>query len=302
MKFFNTKYRRRHDAVISLDEDVLSSQFECSLGALSFSSKCDELFLNRFRQNTVNQLLESSGMMSALAQKGFPAIIADFSKDGTGMHRLLLYADSAKKTNILAEIRLSEQPPVQLSSVTPVPAGKKQVHLLQLEWICLENPTARLIKDRPLLPGQRRPGLGILSQALAFLTMLVDETGCDGLAITADHFHAAAMYSSHACFSDPHEEGILRAVLRDLAAYSLNDISWGFTTEAIKNKKTGETATFRPALQLLPVSKTIRRFFESRRYRVPRDRNYRSSGFSMDYEQMKRKRAAILKNRSASEL
>jgi len=294
--------KKNNGSLFNMDDNVLSSDFECSLASFSFSSHCDDLFLNRFNHEHVNEFQESSGLSKALASKGFPEIEADIFKDDTGIHHFKLYSSPMKKSNLLVDLRLSEKSPADISEITGSAGRGKKMHFLVLEWISLENPKGSFTEVHPQLPGQQRPGLGILAQTIQFIKTLISKCGYDGLLLVADHFHTALIYSSFSFYADPQMQGMIKAIRRDLSSYSINDISWGFITDTIKNGYTGETVSFKPSYQIMPVSKKINDYFNSKEYHNAVEKTYKSKSFSLDISTMKEKKSGLLKNKTISEL
>ncbi|HPR49785.1 MAG TPA: hypothetical protein PK341_17520 [Spirochaetota bacterium] len=302
IRHLTNRYIKNNESPFEMEDNVLSSDFECSLASFSFSSHCDDLFLNRFNHEHIKEFQESSGLSKALASKGFPEIEADIFKDDTGIHHFKLYSSAMKKSNLLVDLRLSEKSITDISEIAGLTGKGKKMNFLQLEWISLENPKGSFPEDHPQLPGQMRPGLGILPQAVQFMRTLISKCGYDGLLIVADHFHTALIYSSFSFYADPEIQGMIQAIQRDLSSFSLNDISWGFITNTIINSNTGEAETFKPSFQIMPVSKKINDYFNSKKYHKVTEKTYKNKSFSLDTATMNRKRADLLKNKTISEL
>ena len=172
------------------------------------------------------------------------------------------------------------------------------VRFLTLEWISAEDPRASFSQKRPQLPGQNKPGLGVLPYIITFLVNLCKEITCDAILLVADYFHSAYMYSSFARFADPVREGRLHAVMRDLGSYGLNDISWGFITGSIKDRITGNSEYYEPAHQIIPVMDSVKTHFNTRKYVKRRNKVYEDNSFSLDIREMELRRKEILEKNS----
>jgi hypothetical protein len=95
-------------------------------------------------------------------------------------------------------------------------------HLLYVHWLNLRNPRARFSPERPRLPGQDVPGLGLAREAGELLGRMAVRIGLDGLALRPAWLHTA--YAAHRMgmrFFDPARQGRFEALLRDLHTLSL---------------------------------------------------------------------------------
>ena len=94
--------------------------------------------------------------------------------------------------------------------------------LLYVHWLNLRNPRARFSAERPQLPGQDVPGLGLAREAGELLGRVAVRIGLDGVALRPAWLHTA--YAAHRMgmrFFDPARQGRFEALLRDLDPLSL---------------------------------------------------------------------------------
>ncbi len=273
---------------------------ECSLDAFSHSSRCERLLLNRYGTSEIEDLLRQSGFTEGLTRLGFPRLDRNITHDDMRIHTLRIYDRLQEPDRLLVDIRLSEKSLSGgvLKGYTSPP--RKTFDLLSLEWISLQNPRGKFTRKRPQLPGQLRPGLSLLRETMEFLRLLGACLSRDGVMTVADHYHAALMYSRYCSFTDPLHEGLLRAALRDLAGYSLPDISWGFLTQTVVNRSTGKPQEFSPSPQIMPISEEMKEYFNSRDYRQRVKDVAERAGFSLDGETMKKRRKALLASKNIS--
>ena len=71
----------------------------------------------------------------------------------------------------------------------------KSYETIAIEWMSLQNPYGEFTKDRPQLPGQQKPGLGVASKAVELLIIMAWRLNLSGLLNTPDHYHNAYLYS-----------------------------------------------------------------------------------------------------------
>ncbi|QGU00329.1 hypothetical protein SYNTR_1735 [Candidatus Syntrophocurvum alkaliphilum] len=174
--------------------------------------------------------------------------------------------------------------------------------MILIEWLSAKNPLANFDKNKPQLPGQSSPGLGILKYCFQLLQNISNEVFKDGFLDILDHMHGAIMYSKKFKFFDPVQEAILRAVMRDLKNYSLVDISWGVITETIIDLDKNAPAVYDPGEQVHYVSSRMENYFKSTKYVATFEKYYKKKKYSLNYEEMVRKREEILLTKKIEEL
>ncbi|MEM9074096.1 MAG: hypothetical protein AAGE52_36730 [Myxococcota bacterium] len=110
--------------------------------------------------------------------------------------------------------------------------------VLTVDWLTLRHPAGTFTQERPQLPGQDAPGLGLSERVAELLYRVVDRLHLDGLVTVAEYFHNAVIYRREFSYFDPVESGRYDALYRDLmneAGLNLAQASWavdwGFVTE-----------------------------------------------------------------------
>ena len=102
----------------------------------------------------------------------------------------------------------------------------KNKRALYVHWLTLRDPRGRFTDDRPDLPGQEQPGLGLAPEAGQLLEQTAARLGLDGMA-----FRPAWLHTAHAAsqaglrFLDPERQGRYEAMLRDLNEIPLREAS-----------------------------------------------------------------------------
>jgi hypothetical protein len=97
---------------------------------------------------------------------------------------------------------------------------------LYVHWLTLRDPRGRFSGDRPDLPGQEQPGLGLAPEAAQLLEQAAARLGLDGVAFRPAWLHTAHA-ASHAGlhFLEPARQGRYDALMRDLCDLSLREAS-----------------------------------------------------------------------------
>jgi hypothetical protein len=194
------------------------------------------LFLGRLSTGALRRALESVGIPAFLAGRGFPEVRVDTDL-AEGEHRLRVAA--ADDGAVLIELRLAEM-------ATPLPAvlrgsGPETLHVLAILWVALQNPRASFTAERPRLPGQDHPGLGVGRRLYEVLCGWAAAFGKDALLNVPEHYHNALFYAAQFRFLDPVEQGRFEALRRDLSGLRVADASF-----AIEEGRVHDQAADRP--------------------------------------------------------
>ena len=96
---------------------------------------------------------------------------------------------------------------------------------LYVHWLTLRDPRAHFTPDRPALPGQEVPGLGLAREATALLLRMSERLGLAGLALRPAWVHVAYASRSRFRFLDAGRQGRWEALIRDLGHLPLRALS-----------------------------------------------------------------------------
>ncbi|HEY4003122.1 MAG TPA: universal stress protein, partial [Candidatus Xenobia bacterium] len=133
------------------------------------------------------------GLLSLLRQKGLDRFVVRIGQRG-GRDRVQLYHGGvATPETLLVEVVehiSSIEPPAWMAKLV----GSDPLRVLELEWVLLQNPQQQFSADRPPLPGQKSPGLGIGYEVAELFVLAAERLGCDGLWNTPQHYHNARLY------------------------------------------------------------------------------------------------------------
>lgn len=283
-----------------ISTDLLSSEHDLNIGK-TINTGDTNLFLNRFDNSTIQEMMEKSGLTERLNKKGYNNLLIAINRDDANVHQLKLYHKSTSPGNMLIDLRISESrmvPDDQFSFAKKL--GILDVFII--EWLSSENPKSDFSNKRPQLPGQKRPGLGALKYLVNMIHLAATYVFKDAFLDMPDHFHGAVMYSRDFKFFNPEQEAILRAILRDLKNYSLQDISWGLISGTVIDTRSGKPEVYKPSEQLFPVSDKLKQYFNSKKYQKIFTNTYKSKRYRMDYDAMIKIKNDILRKTPIVEL
>lgn len=88
--------------------------------------------------------------------------------------------------------------------------------LLFVNWLTLRHPRASFTAERPRLPGQEVPGLGLAPEMGELLGLIARRLKLKGVVFRPAHYHVAFASRRHFRFADPVVQGRFEALQRDL--------------------------------------------------------------------------------------
>lgn len=115
-----------------------------------------------------------------------------------------------------------------VSAETPLlksECGNRAFNVVFIDWIAMQNPLADFTPERPRLPGQKHPGLGIFPEVMEVFYAVARRLHLDALMIVANRFHNAVIYAPSFFFVDPVRQAELAAIERAGAGRSLQDMA-----------------------------------------------------------------------------
>jgi hypothetical protein len=130
----------------------------------------------------------------------------------------------------------------------------------------MQDPRASFTLDRPPLPGQRYPGLGLGRWVVEIFRLMAERLSCDGVLNNPDRFHNARIYAPVMTYVDPANQGLLRALMRDLASLGLLEATLAVDQGRVRYADSGEVFRWSGQPQALAVTDKLRAWFERPEY------------------------------------
>ena len=220
-----------------------------------------DLFLGRFDATALRRELQEAGLLGGLAERGYPNVSVRLSAEGDE-HRLRLLAPGLVAP--LVDLRLAESSAF-FTHPKHLRLGLEVFSLLAVRGLVLQDPRGVFQADRPRLPGQEHPGLGLLSRLVARLRQWAEDWGKDGLLAFPPYYHAAAMGSRSLRFVSPARQGRFDALRRDLAGLPLAEAARAVGASGVVDES-GTPFTWEPAEMMAPLAHDLRHYVESEDY------------------------------------
>lgn len=205
-------------------------------------------FLDFYTRPGIELVLERYGLLDRLRQLGFRHFSLEWNLEDASGQTIRLFGDGL----LVAELRARRD-----RRVLP---GMETLHL---EWLLLQNPRADFPAGAHPLPGQERPGLGMLRDVMALMVVICDRLKLDGISFVPAHFHLAASATKLMRFVDPLAEARLRAAFAPVAELPLAQASAMVAAGRVRDATTGEPYRYEPTVSVLPVSERLKAHLDS---------------------------------------
>jgi hypothetical protein len=245
----------------------------------------------RFRPEEVRERVRDAGILARLALRGYHDPVLTLSCTNPEEQRVCLYAGRKSRERLLMEIRVQIRAFRPGKPIGSFPEGTV-FRMLLIHWLALSDPDRPFSIDRPRLPGQERPGLGLLSECLSLLRQIGKEFLLDGILDIPDHFHTALIYSRTFRFLDPQAEGRFQAMARDLKGVPLALASEAVGEGCLIDTGTGLPVPWEPAEQVMPLRESLRHHFRSSAFCRVRDEVASALRVAVDWDRYRLKIAS----------
>ena len=155
------------------------------------------LLLGFYTAEGLEHALHRYGILGALRRMGYGPFRVEVHDEGVGQSARLIDVPSGQAL-IEAVFERREI------------AGAR---MLYVHWIALRNPRARFSAERPQLPGQEVPGLGLSREVLELISRMAARLGLEGLAFRPAAYHLAFRGREFLRFVDPARQGRFEALV-----------------------------------------------------------------------------------------
>ena len=216
------------------DEDLLPG----------LAGAADSRMLSEYTKVGFELQLERLGILNQVRAKGFaaPTVTLDTSELGNTI-RLFGNADRAE---LLMELRLRRDR-----------LALPGMEMLYVEWLLLQNPRAHFTADRSRLPGQEKPGLGLLREIVALLVLICEQIELDGIMFVPAHYYMAVLGRRHLRFIHAADAAAFDAMQEAVSERALADATHLIDQGAVVDKATNVPIKWHAPPMVLPVSRRL---------------------------------------------
>ena len=249
--------RRLEEKALPLDFGGLFSREE--------EDRSSPFFLGYYSPAGIKYALEKYGVFDELRKMGFDHFKLSIDTKDPYRQRLAIYYQRKDPDHLLGELVLKRK---HITVYTRFPSliHGRTYETIAVEWLCMQNPLAQFTRERPRLPGQKYPGLGMGEMVLELLVIMCGRLRTAGLLNVPEYFHNAQMYSLQFIYLDPLLEGKRRAIARDLLPkYHLATVSWAIDQKCVLEN--GKPFEWFVGEQIIPLDRQLKEYFRSKEYK-----------------------------------
>ena len=214
----------------------------------------DTRVLGHYTRHGVELLLERTGILGELRQRGFPNPSVNLSAPRGGTPTIQVFTDE-EYSRLLMELRVTRN-----STVLP---GRE---VLYVDWLLLQDPTRGFTEARPRLPGQDHPGLGILGQVAGLLVAMTKALDLVGIVFVPANYYMAVLGRHHLRFLDPVDQGRFESLLGTLSGLSLAEGSRALAEGRVRDIRSGAAYQWDPKPMVVPQGRAMRALVETDAY------------------------------------
>ncbi|MCP4291577.1 MAG: histone deacetylase [bacterium] len=203
-------------------------------------------FLGTFSRLAVELALVEYGLMDRLHRLGFKELRMALDLDDPLGHTIRVQTGGVVPLVVL-ELKVKIDRPRKTTEA-----------FLSVEWLLIQDTRSRFEMSRPLLPGQKHPGLGLLRHTAAVLVVLCERLNLDGLSFTPTHYHLAALSRPLAFCPDPNLEGKFRALKNTLSSLDIRSAGIAVENGRVWDVMENQKYVWKPAKLIIPVSRKLK--------------------------------------------
>ena len=210
------------------------------------SESRDTKVLGEYSKHGIELTLERLGILNQVRAKGYEYPSVTVHSDSSLGHTIRMFGDASQQ-ELLMELRVRRDRKTMAD-----------MQLLYAEWLLLQNPQKPFDENRPRLPGQEHPGLGLLAEIVALLVVMCERIGLDGIMFVPAHYYMAALGRRHLVFVDPIDAAKYEAIRKAVSGLGLADATRAIEEGGVIDTKTGAPVDWHTPLMILPVNETLR--------------------------------------------
>lgn len=287
MIHFSSKYwwiaRRLQTEQLQRDS---SKSFEFSdkdLFELDIGKRGGSFFLGFYSQEGVKLALQKYGVYDLLERRGFHNIFTDVDTSDPYKHRVALYQESKRKKNLIVELVVRKYP-FTINLPYDCEFNGRNYTGLAIDWLLIQDINAHFTEERPRLPGQTHPGLGLSSVVLELLLIICWRLNLAGIINVPNHYHNAFLYSKIFYYLNPSAQSKFLALKKTFKKFPLHKTSWGMEWGCVNDVIEDNVLEWFVQHQIVPLNKDLQKVFKSRQYKKHVQNEINKFKFSFDEE------------------
>lgn len=249
------------------------------------------LFLGRYSLSEVLAVLDKKGFLREARKRFLWPLAFDLDSSEYPMQRFQIFLREPEPENLIVDVKLKEcefGPKATANGLPALPPLKA----LAFEWLTLQNPLGKPGEPFHPLPGQSRPGLSMRKKIMDLFLYIGRLTRKDCLLAFPAYFHNAVLFSRYFHFWNPAKEAEVLAVRRAFSHMPFRQLAWVVHLNCLR-REDGSVYEWAAEEQLNPLTRPVKEYFDSRKYREAVKAGSKGLVFSVDRADFERKSAGI---------
>ncbi|OGD28902.1 MAG: hypothetical protein A2Y56_05915 [Candidatus Aminicenantes bacterium RBG_13_63_10] len=249
------------------------------------------LFLGKYSLAEVIAVLGHKNFFREAKKRGLWPLEFNIDSSEYPLQRFQIFFGPRAPENIIVDLKIKEGL-FQVKSHLTLGLSSREYRVLVFDWLTLQNPLLKFGPNRSPLPGQEHPGLGLSRKVIDIFTYLARLMDVDGLLAFPAFFHNAVLFSKFFYFVNPDKAGEIESIRRAFRAVSLKKLAWAVHWGCLRDKS-GKPYEWAAEEQIYPLSKSLRRHFRNRIYRMKSRYSLKRHHYSIDWECYRQKASGI---------
>ena len=246
------------------------------------------LFLGRYTLEEVIAVLKKRNLIRYAEERKLAPLIYDLDSKDYPTQRFKIFFKKKEPDFLLVDLKIREGKVKIEKSFSFFPFIKEYDFLI-IEWLTLQNPLAKFTLEKPRLPGQIFPGLGLLKKAFDIFIYLARLMKKDGVLVYPWYFHNALIYSDYLYFFNPYKQGEVLAIKRNFPNMDLHELAWMVYLGCLRYEKSKKIYEWFAEEQIFPLKKELKKYFGSKNYNKIVNRVKKKLCFYVDQECFEKK-------------
>src|SRR4030042_5749600 len=255
------------------------------------AKKGSSLFLGRYSLNEVLAVLNKKGFLKEARKRFLWPLAYELDSSAYPLQRLQIYLREPGPENLIVDVKVKETEFVPKETAEGLPLLPPQ-KALAFEWLTLQNPLVQPGEPFAPLPGQARPGLRLRAKIMDLFLSLARLIHKDCLLAFPAYFHNAVLFSRYFHFWNPRKEAEVLALRRTFSQMPFKQLAWVVHLNCLR-RADGTVYEWAAEEQLYPLTRPLKEYFDSRRYKDVVKSGRRSPAFSVDWAEFERRSADL---------
>ena len=255
------------------------------------AKKGSSLFLGRYSLNEVLAVLNKKGFLKEARKRFLWPLAYELDSSAYPLQRLQIYLREPGPENLIVDVKVKETEFVPKETAEGLPLLPPQ-KALAFEWLTLQNPLVKPGEPFAPLPGQTRPGLRLRAKIMDLFLYLARLIHKDCLLAFPAYFHNAVLFSRYFHFWNPRKEAEVLAIRRTFSHMPFRQLAWVVHLNCLR-REDGTVYEWAAEEQLYPMTRPLKDYFDSRRYKDVVRTGRKKPVFSVDWAEFERRSTDI---------